>query len=66
MSKILLTDFGFIFNGYGRYIVTYYEPGSGKAYSKTITDMEIIDKTKNSNNPKVKDLNTLKRMCKNK
>lgn len=59
-----MNDFEFKFTGYGHYKVTYTSPKTGKKWSKTTTDMELIDATKNSDAPKKKDLLTLKRMCK--
>ena len=57
-------DFSFKFAGYGHYKVTYTSPKTGKQWSKLITDMEIIDATKNTEYPKRKDLDLLKRMVK--
>ena len=59
-----IRDFTFEFKGAGHYKVTYTSPKTGKQWSKTITDMTIIDDTKNCENPKKKDLNHLKRMVK--
>lgn len=64
-STISLSDFDFDFAGYGHYRVTYTSPVTGKSWSKTINDMTIIDKTKNEDDPKRKDLEELKRMVKN-
>jgi len=58
-NLITLSDFNFQFTGHGHYKVTY------KKWSKTTSDMQLIDATKNSDSPKIKDLNELKRMCKN-
>jgi len=63
-SKISIQDFDFIMLGYGRYGVTYTSPTTYKRWSTTIDDMTIIDSTKNSDKPLIKDLNILKRMCK--
>ena len=62
--KIYIADFKFVFSGYGHYLVTYTSPFTGKSWKKTIDDMEIIDATKNSEEPKRKDLITLRNMCK--
>ena len=59
-----IRDFTFEFKGAGHYKVTYTSPKTGKQWSKTITDMTIIDVTKNCENPKKKDLNHLKFMVK--
>jgi hypothetical protein len=63
--KTQITDFTFYFAGYGHYKVTYTSPKTGKKYTTTTTDMELIDATKNSDEPKRKDLEQLKRKCKN-
>ena len=64
-NTIQLSDFNFQFTGYGHYKVTYTSPKTGKQWSRTITDMPLIDSTKNSDSPKIKDLNALKSFCKN-
>ena len=63
-TTIKLSDFSFTFKGSGHYKVTYESPITGKEWSRLITDMTIIDATKNTAYPKIKDLNTLKRICK--
>jgi hypothetical protein len=63
-KKIKITDFLFAFSGYGHYRVTYTSPCTGKEWSRTINDMETIDATKNREQPKIKDLNLLKTICK--
>lgn len=63
-NNIKITDFLFAFSGYGHYRVTYTSPYTGKKWSRTINDMETIDLTKNSEQPKIKDLNLLKSICK--
>ena len=63
--KTTLRDFDFTFAGYGHYKVTYTSPKTGKQWSRTTTDMELVDNTKNSDDPKRKDLELLKRFCKN-
>jgi len=60
-----LQDFQFKFTGYGHYLVSYISPKTGKKWNKTISDMTLIDATKNAENPKVKDLNRLKSIIKN-
>lgn len=57
-------DFRFAQTGYGHYDVYYTSPKTGKVYGCNTTDMTIIDETKNEDNPKIKNLNTLKAMCK--
>ena len=63
--KTTLRDFDFTFAGYGHYKVTYTSPKTGKQWSITTTDMELVDATKNSDEPKRKDLEMLKFICKN-
>lgn len=65
MKKIKLSDFNFEFSGYGHYKVTYTSPVTLKQYKNIISNMEIIDNTKNSDSPKICDLITLKNICKN-
>lgn len=62
--KTSIYDFKFEFIGYGHYRVTYTSPKTGKQWSKTTTNMPLIDATKNAEEPKRKDLDELKRMCK--
>ena len=64
-NKLSKSDFDFRFNGHGHYKVTYTSPITGKSWTKITCDMELIDNTKNEDNPKVKDLETLKYFCKN-
>ena len=62
--KIKLSDFSFSPFGYGHYKVTYTSQSTGKTWTKTTNDMPLIDATKNADQPKVKDLEILKRVCK--
>lgn len=64
-AKISLSDFSFTFSGYGHYLVTYTSPVTYKQYTRTMNNMPLIDATKNADEPLQKDLNELKRMCKN-
>lgn len=64
-TKISLSDFTFIFAGYGHYKVTYTSPATYKTWTRTTNNMPLIDATKNADEPLQKDLNELKRMCKN-
>jgi hypothetical protein len=64
--KISISDFEFQFVGYGMYKVTYCSPATGKMFTKVTNNMVLIDQTKNSDSPKVNDLNFLKSFCKNK
>ena len=64
MNTIHITDFAFQFAGHGHYKVTYTSPKTGKTWSKTTSNMPLIDSTKNADNPKKTDLNNLKALCK--
>ena len=48
-----------------QYLVTYIQSNTLTIYSKIVTDMDLIDKTRNSDNPKQKYLNKLKSIVKN-
>lgn len=63
-NKINLSDFIFKFAGYGHYQVTYTSPVTRKEFTVTTNNMPLIDLTKNSDDPKIKDLEQLKRLCK--
>ena len=63
-QKIKISDFNFCPAGYGHYKVTYQSPVTLKTFTVTTSNMPLIDVTKNSDNPKVSDLNTLKSICK--
>jgi hypothetical protein len=62
--KISIYHFDFKFSGYGHYKVIFTSPKTGKQWTKTTDNMQLIDATKNSDNPKIKDLNNLKSFCK--
>ena len=64
-AKTTIYDFDFRFVSYGRYKVTYTSPVTGKKWTAQTTDMPLIDATKNSDEPKRKDLDALKWICKN-
>lgn len=66
MKKITIYDFSFIPSGYGHYKVIYTSPVTGKQWTVITNDMTLIDATKNADEPKKKDLERLKRLCKNK
>lgn len=64
-TQIRLSDFIFKMVGYGHYKVTYTSPVTNKQWSRIITDMTLIDATKNADDyPKIKDLNHLKKIVK--
>ena len=62
-KTISLSNFNLQRVGYGQYNITYIS-SFGKHYTSRTTDSSLIDDTFNSDNPKIKDLNLLKRMCK--
>lgn len=64
-TKISISDFKFVPICYGHYSVTYTSPVTGKRWNKTISDMPLIDLTKNADEPKRKDLEALKYLIKN-
>jgi hypothetical protein len=45
--------------------VTYQSPATNKKWWKVTNNMPLIDATKNEENPKRKDLEMLKFICKN-
>lgn len=55
-TKTQLSDFTFRICGYGQYKVTYISPATGKEWSARVTDMTVIDSTKNADEPKLKSL----------
>ena len=63
-KKISISDFTFVFSGYGHYKVTYRSPITFKEWTRTIDNMPLIDATKNAEEPRRKDLEQLKRIVK--
>ena len=63
-NRTELSEFTFKFSGYGHYKITHKSPKTGKESVCVTSNMTLIDATKNSENPKQKDLNQLKRICK--
>jgi len=63
-TKISISDFTFLSSGYGAYAVMYRSPVTLKSWMARITDMQLIDDTKNCEEPKKKDLETLRRIVK--
>lgn len=63
--ELSIYDFRFEPSGYGAYWVAYTSPATGKSWRARTTDMMLIDATKNAAEPKKKDLQELKRLCKN-
>lgn len=64
-TRTNIYDFKFQISGYGHYKVTYTSPTTGKQWTTKTNDMSLIDATKNADEPKQKDLDALKRICKN-
>ena len=62
--KTLISDFTFIFSGYGHYKIVYSSPVTGKTWETKTSNMMLVDLTKNEEYPKQKDLEELKRVCK--
>lgn len=65
-NRINKSDFTFKPAGFGHYYVTYTSPITGKQWSKVTSNMPLIDATKNTEEPKIKDLETLKQTIKTK
>ena len=58
-QRLSINDFRFKPTGYGRYEVTYTSPKIGKQWKASITDMKLIDSTKNADEPRQFDLRRL-------
>ena len=58
-QRLSINDFRFKPAGYGRYEVTYTSPKIGKQWKTHITDMSLIDDTKNAEEPRQVDLRKL-------
>lgn len=63
-KRISISDFTFLPNGHGHYRVTYVSPSGFRKWSTVTDDMPLIDATKNTDKPKIKDLERLRRLCK--
>lgn len=63
-KAISISDFNFMPSGFGHYRVIYCSPVTGKKWSTITNNMPLIDATKNADEPKIKDLQTLKRIAK--
>lgn len=53
-----LSKFTFYFRGYGHYLVTY-TTDRGDYYKALVTDMTLIDATKNAEHAKIQDIKAL-------
>ena len=58
--SIKINQFSFYHICVGEYRVTYTNPKTKVSYISIITDMDLIDNTKNKFKPKVEDLKLLK------
>lgn len=58
-QRLSINDFRFKLTRYGRYEVTYTSPKIGKQWKASITDMKLIDDTKNAEEPRQFDLRRL-------
>lgn len=63
-NSISISDFNFRVAGYGHYEVTYTSPVTRRSWTTRTSDMELIDATKNEDEPTKKALNQLKSLCK--
>lgn len=63
-NSISLSNFRLNRVGHGQYNITFISSKTGKEYTSRTTDSSLIDNTFNSDNPKIKDLNQLKRIAK--
>lgn len=63
-TRIRIVDFIFVPSGYGHYKVTYQSPITMREWTITTNNMPLIDATRNSDSPKLKDLEQLRRLCK--
>lgn len=66
-ERITKSQFTFIPHGYGSYQVIYqsaYDSRIGRYWLRTVTDMELIDATKNTEDPNTADLLALRREVK--
>jgi hypothetical protein len=61
---ITISDFTFRLQGYGHYYVRYESPYTKRGWTVLTNDMPLIDLTKNAENPRQKNLNELKSVCK--
>ena len=63
-TKLSLSNFTFVFSGFGHYRVTFFSTLTNKSWFVVTTDMPLIDLTKNCDNPTQINLIRLKRLCK--
>lgn len=58
-------NFMFQYANYGIWKVTYISPKTGERWSAGVTDLDLIERTKNTRFPKSEDLLKLLSICKN-
>ncbi len=63
-TKLSQIDFSFQYANYGIWKVTYTSPNTGEKWSAGITDLELIEKTRDARFPKDQDLRQLLKICK--
>jgi len=63
-NPIKLSDFTFTPSDCDNYVVEYTNPKTNKSWSRYITDMLLVAKTKNEDNPEQVDLICLMNFCK--
>lgn len=63
-NAISLIDFSFIKEGYGCYHVQFTSRNTLHSWNALVTDMTLIDATKNAEKPKRADLVALRNYCK--
>lgn len=62
-TKISKSDFQFIYAGNRNYHVSYTSPKTGIRWTTLICNMNLINATKNCDNPKIEDLEKLRDLC---
>lgn len=62
--KESINNFRFTLLKQGVYLVAYVSERTGRSFGTRVFDMTLIDATKNSDKPKKRDLNRLKKLCK--
>lgn len=63
-NAISLTDFSFVKDSCGHFFVRFTSRNTRKSWVALVTDMTMIDSTRNSEDPRRADLVRLRRHCK--
>lgn len=63
-NAISITDFTFVNDSYGHCFAEFTSRNTRKSWVALVTDMTMIDSTRNSGDPRRDDLVRLKRHCK--